>query len=227
MALAGRGAIIIWNDIAPEGRAEFYDWHLNEHIPERLGVPGFLRGARYIALTGETKPEFLTLYETAGPSVATSAAYLARLNAPTEWTKRATAHFRKTSRALTEVVQSDGAGSGGVMATWRFDETVAGAAAVTRVRSAWGEIAKLARQPRISGVHLCLTNTAASAAKTAESRDRKDILTAPIGAVLIEGCDEAAVRAAATELTVCAALNRSDATMGLYRLEHALCNFAR
>jgi hypothetical protein len=43
MALAGQVAIIIWNDIAPEGRDEFYDWHLHEHIPERLRVPGFLR----------------------------------------------------------------------------------------------------------------------------------------------------------------------------------------
>ena len=50
MALAGKGAIIIWNDITPEGRDEFYDWHLHEHIPERLGVPGFRRGSRSIAI---------------------------------------------------------------------------------------------------------------------------------------------------------------------------------
>ena len=95
MALAGKGAIIIWNDIAPEGRDEFYEWHIREHIPERLGIPGFLRGARYIAISPQTRPEFLTLYEIADASVATSAAYLARLNAPTEWTKRATLHFSK------------------------------------------------------------------------------------------------------------------------------------
>ena len=40
MALAGKGAIIIWNDITPEGRDQFYDWHLHEHIPERLERAG-------------------------------------------------------------------------------------------------------------------------------------------------------------------------------------------
>jgi hypothetical protein len=49
MALAGEGAICIWNDILPEHRAEFYAWHNEEHMPERVGIPGFRRGRRYIA----------------------------------------------------------------------------------------------------------------------------------------------------------------------------------
>ncbi len=62
---AGReGAVAIWNGIAEEGRKDFYDWHLHEHMPERLGIPGFLRGRRYRAADKETKPEFFTLYET-------------------------------------------------------------------------------------------------------------------------------------------------------------------
>ena len=50
-------------------------------------------------IAADTKPEFVTLYEIADASVATSAPYLARLNAPTDWTKRATSHFRNTARA--------------------------------------------------------------------------------------------------------------------------------
>ena len=46
MALAGDGAILIWNDITDEGCAAFYDWHIAEHIPERVAIPGFLRGRR-------------------------------------------------------------------------------------------------------------------------------------------------------------------------------------
>jgi hypothetical protein len=52
MSLAGEGAVVIWHDIAPEGRAQFYAWHGREHMPERLGIPGFLRGRRYVALAG-------------------------------------------------------------------------------------------------------------------------------------------------------------------------------
>jgi len=50
MSLSGSGVIAIWNDITEEGRANFYEWHDREHIPERVGIPGFLRGRRYIAL---------------------------------------------------------------------------------------------------------------------------------------------------------------------------------
>ena len=45
MTSPGAGAIIIWNDIAPEGRDDFYDWHLNEHMPERLASQDFCAAA--------------------------------------------------------------------------------------------------------------------------------------------------------------------------------------
>jgi hypothetical protein len=38
--LAGEAVVAIWNGIAPESRADFYDWHQNEHMPERVGIPG-------------------------------------------------------------------------------------------------------------------------------------------------------------------------------------------
>src|ERR671934_1494326 len=79
-ALLGSGAVIVWNDVAPEGRDQFYDWHDKEHIPERLAVPGFRRGRRYIR-HGHS-PEWLTLYEATDLSVLVSNAYLERLNAP-------------------------------------------------------------------------------------------------------------------------------------------------
>ena len=61
MSLAGEAVVSIWHGIAPEGRDAFYAWHVHEHMPERVGIPGFLRGRRYIAERGG--PEFFTLYE--------------------------------------------------------------------------------------------------------------------------------------------------------------------
>jgi hypothetical protein len=220
MALTGKGAIVIWNDITPEGRADFYDWHHHEHMPERLAIPGFLRGSRYIAQTAETKPEYLTLYELADSGIAMSAPYLARLNAPTEWTRRATSHFRNTQRALTEVVRSEGEGPGGVMATIRFADSEAGEAALGKLEARTDMLIEIARLPRITGAHLCATNTTASAAKTAESRHRNDILSAPIGVILIEGCDGAAVDAAVARLLHDLALPASGLVIGRYALEH-------
>ena len=161
MALVGIGAICIWNDITAEGRDEFYAWHLHEHIPERVAVPGFLRGRRYIACDAETHPEFFTLYETTNVAILTGADYLARLNAPTEWTKTATKAFRNTSRALTEVRHRHGVGPGGVLATLRF------AFANNTERHALEhlcseKLAAFAAMPQITGAHLCLTDTRAS-----------------------------------------------------------------
>src|SRR5262249_45357292 len=94
-SLAGQGVGAIWNDTLPEGRAEFYEWHNREHMPERVGIPGFRRGRRYIAL--DARPEFFTLYETDGPHTLSGAEYLTRLNNPTPWTLRATRAFRNVS----------------------------------------------------------------------------------------------------------------------------------
>lgn len=224
MAQPGTGAIIIWNDVAPEGRDAFYSWHIAEHIPERVAIPGFLDGSRYVAVAPDTRPEFLTLYRTAGPAVATSAAYLARLNAPTDWTRRATAHFRNTSRALTHVVHGVGGGLAGVVATIRFEGFGSGPAALAEVRAAPLKLTEIGSMPRIASVALCATNAAASAARSTESRERTDILAAPVGAVLIAGCEVAAVRAA-VEIFMTnrdRPLTRDGVATGIYALEYAL-----
>ena len=86
MSLAGQAVVAIWNGIAPEGRTEFYEWHNREHMPERVGIPGFRRGRRYIAKYGT--PEFFTLYEADCAEVLVGQDYLNRLNNPTPWTQR-------------------------------------------------------------------------------------------------------------------------------------------
>lgn len=220
MALAGKGAICIWNDITPEGREAFYVWHFHEHMPERAAVPGFLRSRRFIALEPATQPEFFTLYETRDPSVHTSEAYLARLNAPTPWTKTATQAFRNTSRALTEVQASLGPGAGGVLGTVRFavEERSRDAVIATLSREILPVLATL---PEITGVHLCTTDRDASASKTAESKDRKDILAAPDWVILIEGCGAVAVtKALAAFHQQAGGVLKGEADTGLYRLEY-------
>lgn len=220
MSLAGGGAICIWNDITDEGRDEFYAWHLTEHMPERVGIPGFRRGRRYIALDAASRPEFFTLYETADTGVLTGPDYLARLNAPTPWTKKATQGFRKTSRALTRVQTSLGPGSGGILGTLRFAVTRGRETAATSLLSEKA-LPAAAGMAQISGAHLCVTNREASAEKTAESRGRPDILAAPDWVVLVEGCNEAPVRTAmAAVVDALRPLLDGNSDAGFYRLEH-------
>ncbi len=91
-ALLGQAAVVIFNDVTPEGREAFYRWHDREHIPERLAIPGFRRGRRF-GRRGHS-PEWLTLYEADDLAVLTSRAYIDRLNAPTPATVSTVAHFR-------------------------------------------------------------------------------------------------------------------------------------
>ena len=220
MALAGHGAICIWNDITAEGRDDFYAWHVGEHMPERVGIPGFRRGRRYIASTSETSPEFFTLYETDSPEVLVGPDYLNRLNNPTHWTKRVMPAFRKTSRALTRVRASFGQGPGGILATLRCAVRAGGEEAISRALAA-DILPNVAVLPQITGAHLCMTDQAASGIATAESRERTDSQAAPGCVLLIEGCNLAPV-----EWAVAATLNDPKfatdvvATVGFYRLEH-------
>lgn len=214
--LAGEGAVAIWNDIAEAGRAEFYAWHLHEHMPERVGIPGFVRGRRYRAADAATQPEFFTLYETASFQVIQGSDYLSRLNEPTEWTRTTTAHFQTTTRSLTRVVASHGVGSGGAMLTMRFDiadDTVRDV--VPRLSSALEAIARL---PRISGAHLLGSDVGMSGQRTAESKDRKDLQAPARWVLLLEACDPGAFDAALALLQQSAELR--DASVGRYLHEH-------
>jgi hypothetical protein len=117
-ALLGRGAVLVWNDVTDEGREEFYEWHDKEHIPERLAIPGFRRGRRFVR-PGHS-PRWFTMYEADDLSIVTSPEYLTRLNAPTSATVSVLRYFRNTSRAVCRVVHSVGSSTGGHVLTMRL-----------------------------------------------------------------------------------------------------------
>jgi hypothetical protein len=221
MSLSGSGVIAIWNDITEEGRANFYEWHDREHIPERVGIPGFLRGRRYIALSGT--PEYFTLYEVKDRSVLTGPDYLARLNSPTEWTTRSVQHFRNTSRSLCDVELSLGAGSGGVIGTIRFDcEPGLDTDILDKLsRSTLPEVTKA---PAICAAHICRADESASNMQTAEQRGRAANMV-PRWVLIVEGATQEAVdRVLSTRLspTVFGDVGVPEVLHGIYGLQHDL-----
>jgi len=213
--LAGEAVVAIWNGIAPEGRAEFYAWHLTEHIPERVGIPGFRRGRRYIAADAATQPEFFTLYEAETMQVLQGADYLARLNAPTPWTKAATAHFRDTSRVLASVRGSFGPGVGGFALTLRGNAAIGDAEAAVI-----DAVLRASRAPRVTGAHVATADAAASSMATAESKGRSDILAPPSWLLMVEATDSEALADLLTLPELHAAGLSGDIARGVYRLEH-------
>jgi hypothetical protein len=87
-------------------------------MPERLSIPGFLRGSRWVAMCGQ--PRYLVLYEVAELGTLTSAAYLERLNNPTAWTSKVMPHYRGMTRGLCSVIGSWGLGMGSLAYLARF-----------------------------------------------------------------------------------------------------------
>ena len=168
-ALLGSGAVIVWNDVTDDGRERFYRWHDNEHIPERLALPGFRRGRRFIC-AGHS-PEWLTIYEAVDLGALTSPEYLARLNAPTPGTTSALRHFRNTSRAVCRLQYATGTSTGGQMLALRL--SVPGESSERMLRTARDDL--IPRAMSLTGVlacHLFAADQAASFVDTAESSTR-------------------------------------------------------
>jgi len=179
--------VAIWNDIRDAARADFYEWHNREHMPERVAIGGFRRGRRYVALDGE--PQYFTLYETDGLHVTNGAEYLARLNAPTAWTQRVTQSFFNVSRSLCAVELTAGVGQGGSIVTWRYDVRPG----LEEAQRAFLRPALLAvaEAPGVVGAHLCVTDRAGSMVPTAEKQARAEPNRVPGWVVLVEGGSDA------------------------------------
>jgi hypothetical protein len=118
MPLKGNAFMIVWHDIKTESEPDYHLWHTREHMPERLGVPGFLRGRRGVDWTRE-KYRYLTLYEGEGLKTFGSPEYLHRLNNPTPWTLKIQPAFHNFVRSACSIAATVGRGVGGAMITIR------------------------------------------------------------------------------------------------------------
>lgn len=218
MSLSGMGVVAIWHDLLPEAKADFYEWHNREHMPERVGIPGFRRGRRYVALRGA--PEYFNLYEADSREVLAGQDYLNRLNAPTAWTRRVVPSFRNVARSICAVGFTSGVGCGGVMLTARLElnPTERGAALDALTQRL---LQPLAFRLGVSGVHLGLADEEASRIETAEKKVRADVTAVPAAILLIEGNSAADVQGAFDALApALAALGVGTPDTAVYRLEY-------
>jgi hypothetical protein len=106
MDQSSTGLMAFWSDIDEDYIERYRDWHTTEHIPERVGIPGFVRGQRYSRI--HNGRAFFMYYDTASVAVLRSPAYLAALNAPTPWTLESLKHFKNPLRNLYQKVAERG-----------------------------------------------------------------------------------------------------------------------
>jgi hypothetical protein len=219
MPLLGQAAMLLNFDIVPEAVAEHDDWHTHEHLPERLSIPGFLRGTRWGATSAG--PAYCVLYEVEQLATLASEAYLARLNNPSPWTQKMMPHYRGMSRGLCRVMRSCGLGMGHYALQLRFKLAPESEASLLQ----WlGDelMPVLCMRPGLGSIHLLQGGLTAT--MTSEQRIRG----ADAGvdwALLATGYQESAVNGLAQAELAVAALEQRGASQVIatsYRSAYAL-----
>lgn len=123
--------LAIWSDIAEDWASEWYRWHTEEHMPERVAIPGFLAGRRYERIddtpahnvpAGRGLQHCFMMYEGEAVTAFNSDAYIERLNNPTPWTRKTAPGFENFARGACQLKFSAGDGYGGVLLLLRFED---------------------------------------------------------------------------------------------------------
>lgn len=192
----GDAAVAMWWDVPAEMQREWEDWHTHEHMPERLAIPGFLRGSRWVSGSS-----YFVLYEVASLDTLTGGAYLERLNNPTPWSRKMMPHHRNMVRSLCNVRARFGDGVGQALATLRLDAPLDGLSALPERRG-------------LSAALLLESRPMTGMPQTTEQKIRGGDAEAHWIA-LIGGYDAHAVAVAAKEVA-------PQAAAGLYRLSYLL-----
>jgi hypothetical protein len=188
----------VWNDIDAADEETFNAWYHEEHLGERLGLPGILSARRYAEIG--VPRSYAAIYDTDGLAPLGSPAYLERLANPTPRTRAIMPRFRNMVRAASAVVfdlGDRGATPGAVLACIELGAGEVSAEALKALRDKGPAliVAGTARRIRLASPDERATRVPNPEAKL---REKPDALPSPF--VLVEGDAEATVRAAAGTL---------------------------
>jgi hypothetical protein len=217
--MRGNGFLAVWSDVEAAYETDYLHWLTREHTEERLGVDGFLAVRVFRApAPGPGTARFLIVYELESAAVVASPPYLARLDAPTAWTRRIMPLLRNFvrgggSRVASHGLSSHGKGRGGYAAALQLAEALPGGGETL----AQG----IAGMDRIAAVHVLATDRAKTTIPTNEKRLRAEDRSFN-GLLLIEGLDRAAVEAALKKLPPGLPLVDPAAAQSIYACVFAL-----
>lgn len=131
MPITMHAFLAIWADIRPDMASEWYRWHTEEHMPERVAIPGFLAGRRYDFFDERIAPRAtdarqmqhcFMMYEGERLTTFNSDDYIERLNNPTHWTREVAPGFQNFSRGACQLSTTSGDGYGGCALVMRFED---------------------------------------------------------------------------------------------------------
>src|SRR3974390_2204114 len=200
------GILTVWNDRSEAIKLDYERWYMNEHIPERLAVPGFRTARRYEAI--EADRAFFTYYEVDDPDVLVDPAYTSRLANPPPLTRSIMPHVYGMGRSVFVEIARAGDGIGGARVVARY----MGGAPTSLPRAA------LEGVDRSEIVNAKIWQPAAANVRTdtPESRTRPEPDAVASGAIVVEQARDASALTLATSLG--RDLSEANISIGYYRL---------
>jgi hypothetical protein len=210
-----RAAVLLLFEITPESIVEHDDWHTHEHMPERLRIPGFLRGSRWTSLAAAGR--YCVLYELESVDALQSDIYRERLDNPTPWTSKMMRSYRGMHRTLCSIDARTGRGLGGVALVVPF---AIESAQQDQVCARLSAKVMPALEHRRGFAQCYLLRSAASARPTAEQKIRGDDASLQ-SALIVTGYDPEALGSLSRQEL---AADRFSAA-GARLLEHAVAMY--
>jgi len=225
MSLLGNAVLVNWGGIVENKEIDYNQWHSVEHMPERISLPGFLRGCRAIGIAGtDIKNKYFMMYEAQRKEVFVSKKYLDRLNNPTKWTRDILSNYISPSRTICSVIASKSIGFGGYFSTIRFLKTnIEKEHNVETLKLSLPQTIKL---DGITGMHVILGDNTFGQMKTEEkiyrsSQGMEDQLISQ--AIVIEGLNYTALKTAVDSLKKEYSLIENDELLiNYYECQHIL-----
>lgn len=115
--------LALWNSISgAEVEAEYEAWHSLEHVPERVGLPGFVEARRYRAWqpAEDRAPRYFTCYRVDDLGAFDTPDYTGIFQQPTPWTAHMRGELRDFFRLTCRLSGSHGQTTAAHLAALHF-----------------------------------------------------------------------------------------------------------
>ena len=96
----GHTILVVMMDVDPEHDEEFNRWYNDEHLPERLEIPGYVSARRFKLEEGQGVLKYLCIWELEDAGPLQSQEYQAQNARPSQLRDRAHGYIRERMRGL-------------------------------------------------------------------------------------------------------------------------------
>ena len=100
----GTTIMVVMMDVDPEHDEEFNRWYNDEHLPERLEIPGYVSARRFKLEEGQGVLKYLCIWELEDPSPMQSRQYQEQNARSSQLRDRAHSHIRERMRGLYQQI---------------------------------------------------------------------------------------------------------------------------